>query len=148
MIGNIERRAVLDMVGFDVEGRGHLAVRLAKATFVDGKMIDRGEPHRITFNPGDDIDAAMEIIGLHLEQFLHCERPSAADVAKLKAIAAIVWTPDAVEQHVDKWRRWEIENAEHCLRLGIPALSATQGREIELLQRISASLQDGQENVR
>lgn len=158
----IENRAVIDCIGFDVEGRGHLAVRFQLASFrVDGTWVDDGsrplnpteanpqrKKHRVVvekhgravdreiiLRPGDDIDMLIAAITPHLESMGY-SGPSEADVAKLKAIAAICWTPEAVERHNATWQAWLELNNQHCSEQGIPALTLEAARLCDYAERI------------
>lgn len=144
----VDHRLVLDCIGFDTEGRGELAVRFAKATFDEtGKMVDRGKPHRFVLMPGDDIDALIASITPHLAQ-LGYDPPTDADVRKLRAIATICWTPEAVAQHTQRWIEWERANEAHCWALGIPAMTMEQGRMLDFVERLGASLREWETPVR
>lgn len=92
------RRAELDMIGFDVsnnpESQGTLAIRWAKLTYDDDRLLAR-ENHRVVLNAGDDIDAAMASVDADLVSQGFSAMPS-TDIELVKAQAALIWTPEIV----------------------------------------------------
>lgn len=153
----VNKRAVLDCVGFDLLEKGELAVRFALASFTEsGDYLDDGSRpatpspvapvrnvHRFTLQPGDDIDAMVAAITPHLAQMGY-DPPSAADVQKLKAIALACWTPEAVAEHTKRWVAWERENEIYCRQIGIEPMTMEQGRWFDFAQRLDQSARDMQ----
>lgn len=92
------RRAEIDLIGFDVganpESQGTLAIRWAKLTYDDDRLIAR-ENHRAMLNAGDDIDAAMAAVDADLIGQGFAAMP-AGDVDLVKAQAGVIWTPEIV----------------------------------------------------
>lgn len=153
----IERRAVLDCIGLDLIGDGHLMVRFALASFtVSGEHIDEGHRngkapdgtltkqsnvHRFVLHPGDDVDALITGITPHLA-VLGYDPPSETDVQFIKAIAMARWTPEVVAKTTERWIEWERVNEANCRAQGIPALTMEQGRLVDFIERLNGSIQD------
>lgn len=153
----VERRAVLDCIGLDLIGDGHLMVRFALASFtVSGEHIDEGHRngkapdgtltkqsnvHRFVLYPGDDVDALIAGITPHLAAMGY-DPPSETDVQFIKAIAMARWTPEIVVKTTERWIEWERINEANCRALGIPTLTMEQGRMVEFAERLGVSLRD------
>lgn len=135
----IENRAVLDCIGFDIEGRGEMECRFQLASFrSDGGYVDDGsrtgpiqkQKYRFVLKPGDDIDALIAAMTPHLAT-LGYDPPDAADILKLKAVALACWTPEAVAEQSHRWLEWERANEVHCRQLGIKPMAMEQGRSAD-----------------
>lgn len=159
----IDKRAVLDCIGLDLVGDGHLMVRFALASFtVSGEHLDEGHRnapapdgtltkqknvHRFVLHPGDDVDALIAGITPHLA-VMGYDPPSAADVQFIKAVAMARWTPEAVARHTQRWIEWERVNEANCRALGIPAMTMEQGRTLDFVERLGVSLREWETQVR
>lgn len=146
----VENRTVLDCIGFDLVGKGQLAVRFQLTSFCeDGSYIDDGSrngpiqrmKYRFVLHPGDDIDALIVSITPHLDG-LGYGAPSEVDVTKLKAIAAVCWTLQAVEQHSKRWLDWLSQHEAQCRSLGVPAMTLHQAMTTDFVQRVGVSLDE------
>lgn len=90
-MGAITRKSIIDAVGFDLDDRGDIAVRIQKV-IMDGDAIIFKEPHRVMLQAGDDIDAVMSAVNGHLAAMDFPAVP-AEDIVNLKADASRRWTP-------------------------------------------------------
>ncbi len=48
----------------------------------------------------------------------------------------IEWTPEIVEEHLQRWVEWERENEAHCRAKGLPALSLRIARTVDFIGRL------------
>lgn len=92
-----EKTTVIDLIGFDVAGKGHMEVRFAKLMMVDGVLIDRAI-HRTALPPGADIDAQIEAVNADLAVLGYGPVPT-DDVALLKATAKRKWTKAVLDAY-------------------------------------------------
>lgn len=134
----IDQRLILDCVGMDLEGRGQLAVRFAKAIVHEDGRIERmrsGDKllvFRHTLEPGDDIDAMIDLI-TPTSRSIGFDPPSQEDVDKLKRIAAAIWTPDVLMKRSQIWADWAKD---------YPQIPVMEAIKIDSRQRLEASFVD------
>lgn len=94
----IIQRAEIDLIGFnvgnDVSLQGQIAIRIAKLTYIDDRLI-QNESDRVVVNPGDDIDATFATKNAMLENIGFSGIP-ASDVALVKLQTTAIWTPEII----------------------------------------------------
>lgn len=95
MASSITRRAVIDNIAFDVEGRGQISVRVSKLTYLDGELMSR-DYHTIGgIEPDEDLEARLKANSAHLTEMGF--GPIEGDgIVVLKAAASRVRTKDRV----------------------------------------------------
>ena len=87
----IEKRTVVDQR--EVTANGIIQIRFRKELVEDGKVISF-EYHRTSLQPGEDIDALMAVVNMHLVK-MGCEAVS--DYENVRRTAASEHTPDVIK---------------------------------------------------
>lgn len=110
MAAKVTTRSGIDLIGWDLDDRGDLAVRVQKMSFLDGVLVFK-EPHRFGLRPGDDIDAMVTRVNAALAADGSGSFPPLPDedVAELKAQAERKWTPARIEARKERDRIAEEE---------------------------------------
>jgi len=86
-------------VGDDLADQAVIAVRMAKLTYDDNGNLLAREPHRTELTP--DSDMGLSNVQRSLKE-LGFEPLPPEDIAKIKAIAELQWTPEVRQAHADK----------------------------------------------
>lgn len=90
----MEKRSTVDQI--EVQRNGMIQVRIAKEIVdADGRVVSQ-DWHRTSLPPGTDIEAHMAAVNAHLTEFVLWPAVSAADVARIGAVAAALWTPETI----------------------------------------------------
>lgn len=94
----MEKRTVIDQI--EVTRDGYLNLRMAKEVIDDdGETVISSGWHRTTMPPGHDIDAQMAVVNKHLEEGLKCKPVAPDEIARVKALAPVVWTAAVIARH-------------------------------------------------
>lgn len=92
---NFTKKSVIDMIAFDVEGRGDMDVRIAKLTFLGAILVQR-ENHRFSLQPGDNVEAAITAVNRDLTELGFGEMEGEG-VSMLRRLSKDRWTPERVK---------------------------------------------------
>lgn len=95
----VTQRAEIDLTGYNVSSdpatQGEIALRWAKLTYIDTRLISR-ENHRDVIWPETDIDARMAEVDAHLTELGFTWDTKAEDIVLVKSLAQQIWTPEVV----------------------------------------------------
>lgn len=119
-----ELRLVVRALGFDIEGKGQLAIGLGKATVrPDGASLT--QKSGVLLHPGDSLPLLFEALDLLAERIGY-EPMRAEDRSLIEHVARRLWTNEAVDLREAQWTAADAVNGEH----------AGQARMIEFAQRL------------
>lgn len=88
----MEKRSVVDVIGFDVSDLGYCEIRISKLLYVDGELLKR-EYHRTTLVPNSDVEATLDALNDHLGEMGY-PPISANDRADIVATTQRRWTEE------------------------------------------------------
>lgn len=121
-----ELRLVVRALGFDIEGRGELAIGLGKATVrPDGATLT--QKSGFSLEPGDPLPLVFEALDM-LAEATGYQPICAEDRSLIEHVARKLWTKEAVSKRQDAWLEADAINGER----------AGQARMIEFAQRLDA----------
>ncbi len=121
-----ELRLVVRAIGFDIEGRGELAIGLGKATVrPDGASLTQKNRDNIVLQPGDPLPLFFEACDMLAERIGY-QPLCAEDRSLIEHVARKLWTNETVSRREDAWIAADAINGEH----------AQQARMIEFAQRL------------
>lgn len=102
-----ELRLAVRALGFDIEGRGELAIGLGKATVrPDGVTLT--QKSGILLRPGDPIDLILEFADMVADR-LDYQRLADEDRELVRYAADKLWTPERLERRA----AWSLSNAQN-----------------------------------
>lgn len=119
-----ELRLVVRALGFDIEGRGELAIGIGKATVrPDGATLT--QKSGFVLHPGDPLPLVFEALDM-LAETIGYQPLCAEDRSLIEHVARKLWTNEAVSKRQDAWLEADAINGER----------AGQARMIEFAQRL------------
>lgn len=119
-----ELRLVVRALGFDIEGRGQLAIGIGKATVrPDGASLT--QKAGFTLEPGDPLPLVFEALDALAER-IDYQPLCAEDKSLIEHAARKLWTDEAISRRQGAWIAADAVNGEH----------AGQARMIEFAQRL------------
>ena len=92
----IEKRTIVDQI--EVTISGHVQIRFAVQLVEHGRVIEQ-KWHRTAVEPGGDVDAQLALVSENLEALGKARLVDAAGVRRVKDIAQVVHTPEAVAEY-------------------------------------------------
>lgn len=98
----VTQKSVLDRIAIDVDGRGTIQVHWAKLTWIDDRLVERGN-HIALLSPGDDIDETFAAVRADLEGqgYPEVDQDTPIEVG-LRVTLEQLWTPEVVEAHMKR----------------------------------------------
>lgn len=90
----MNKQTVINGLAIDREGR--ISVSLSKEIVEDDGHIIAAGHHNFVLEPGEDIDARMEMISQSLVRDQKCAPVELTETAHLKDVASAVWTPEVI----------------------------------------------------
>lgn len=115
---------VVRALGFDIEGRGELAIGLGKVTIrPDGATLT--QKAALMLQPGDPLDLVFEAIDAVADRIGY-QRLCDEDVSLVRHVARKLWTNEAISKRHDAWAPADTINGDN----------AEVARMIEFAQRL------------
>lgn len=118
-------RLVVRALGFDIEGRGELAIGLGKVT-VSSSRVNLTQKSSVLLQPGDPVPLVFEALDLLAEQIGY-EKICEEDRSLIEYVAHQLWTAEVVNHRKTAWALADALNGEQ----------AEQAHMIEFVQRLN-----------